>query len=132
MTFVLRGLAAVPLIALVNGLALGSTIFLFEQSTFAWQAFWMTLWFTAIIALVVGMLLLGPALVIGQYLPQPKLGWLVLIGGVMGPLPILFLGARGFVISTLVTFVALGVLSALLWWTLVERHRPPAINVKSR
>lgn len=115
-----------PLIAVANGLALGSTIFLYEQSEFAWQGFWMTAWFTSIVALLVGALLAAPALVFGGHLPEPKILFLALIGGLAGPLPLLAIGGSDASAGTLVTFAALGVLSAGLWWLLVERHRAPA------
>jgi hypothetical protein len=126
LSFVVRGVASVPVIAIANGIAMILTGYVFNATTSPWDLGWVLFWFTTVIALLVGAVLAGPALALGKYLPAPKLLWLCLFGAMMGPVPFTLLqGASALDSDALLIFSPMGVLSALLWWVLVERTRPP-------
>ena len=96
-----------------------------QKSVIPWpDSFWMLFRYTLIAAIIIGAVLAPLTLWAGAKLPSPKLPKLLAIGALIGPIPFFAIeGASPDAWSALVTFSSLGVLSAFLWWHLVEKHR---------
>ena len=117
---------SVPLIALVVAISLA----LFEVATAPdgsmftdADLFRLVFGYTAVFAFLIGIILAVPMLILGEYLPRPRLASLLVIGVLLGS-AIAVLLADGDAESRNVSGMALmGLLSAVLWWRFVERHR---------
>ncbi len=125
-----RVIFAVPLIAAVNGILMGLGNRAYEvmsgnYSVIEWPgSFQVLFWYTAIFATIAGTILAPVMVWVGTKIPNPKVAYLIVIGVVFGPIPLLLLeGGRLEGWTTLLTFSSLGAVSATLWWILVEKHR---------
>jgi uncharacterized membrane protein YoaK (UPF0700 family) len=120
---------AVFVIALVDAILMGLGNHAYEITTgnysiISWpDSFWLLFEYTLIFALAAGAVLAPIFYSLGRKLPEPKLLWLLLIGVVIGPLPIAALDARLPEATTIVSFSLLGFVSAAIWWLLVEASR---------
>ena len=120
---------AVPIIAFIDAVLMGAGNGLYEwmtqnHSIIPWpDSFWLLFRYTFVIALLAGVVL-GPIFVAARKRwPEPKLAWLVLLGALLGPLPLAILVGELPETTALLVFSALGMTSAGLWWLIVESPR---------
>ena len=126
----LRPVLAVPAIALLNAVLMGLgdgayNLIADTNPVIKWPGSFQSLfWYTLIFASLAG-LVLAPIMVwVGSRIPEPKLGYLLGIGLIVGPMPFLILeGLSSDSFSGVFVFSLLGGISAVLWWYLVEKHR---------
>ena len=126
----LRPIFAVPIIALLNALLMGLgdgayNLVADTDPLIKWPgSFWLLFWGTLIFASVAGSVLAPIMVWVGSKIPQPKLGYLLGIGLIVGPIPFLLMEGLSFEsLNGIFVFSLLGGLSAVVWWHLVEKHR---------
>ena len=124
---------AVPVIALADAVLMGLGNRAYELVTgkfsiVSWpESFRLLFWYTLIFALLAGVVLSPIFYALGKKLPEPKLLWLTVAGIMLGPVPITVLDGHLPESIALAAFCALGVVSAAIWWILVEAQRPRQI-----
>ena len=124
-----RAALSVPLIALVVAISYG----LFELTTVPAGSmftdaslFRLVFSYTAIFAFLIGIILAPPMVIFGKYLPRPKLASLSLIGIAFSSALAVLLSGGSAGIRDVGGMALMGLLSAVLWWLFVERHREEA------
>jgi hypothetical protein len=120
----------VPVIALLNAALVGLgdgayRLVADKDSVIEWPgSFWILFWYTLIFASVAGVVLAPVMVWAGSKIPEPKFGYLLGVGLIVGPIPFLLLEGLGTdSLNGLFVFSLLGGLSAIVWWRLVEKHR---------
>ncbi|MBA2467688.1 MAG: hypothetical protein H0V46_08830 [Sphingomonas sp.] len=125
----LHPVAAVPLIALAVALFVATLSSIFEYFAAeksiitGAELFRLIFTYTLILAVLVGAVLAPLVWFSSRFWPCRRLWWFIVLGAVLGPLPVVLLLNFEVQTQALITFTLAGVLAAVLWWTLVERPR---------
>ena len=121
-----RAALSIPLIALVVAISFGLFEVLTASEEYMFTSaslFLLVFSYTAILALFIGVVLAFPMVLFGGYLPRPRLVSLSLIGVVLSSAIAVLLSDGDVSIRAIIGMALMGLLSALLWWLFVERHR---------